>query len=321
MGFLDQELTALQELFVQRCIDADEAKDFTEIFELLSKREFLEPQAKILAQKITNVSHFDLGCLEILLVATPDLRENLIKNIRNFRYILHFLHKIQPAQSQGLVFEHPTATFSRISSLNEQVVMLNLFNGINITNVARIIEVKEYSVKFEVDVMQILAMKQEGHAFILRNEILSKHLRAEILDFSIAERSVELGNFIRVDTMSASLRAYSRVHPEQFTKVSIHSQSGVIDGNLYDISIGGMAVLSTQDSYISPLERVKAEFEMLGEPCMLELELVERLEYNGAMRYCFRIAQGGVTQKLREYVDRRVVQTLKDLRNQANLYR
>ena len=92
-------------------------------------------------------------------------------------------------------YEDPINTFTRMKNAKVRPEFLNLSDGLNIKYEAEILEVREDSVVFRVDMMQILAMKQDGKGFILPNSFFSKQLRADIIDYNIADKSVTLSNF------------------------------------------------------------------------------------------------------------------------------
>ncbi|EAU01109.1 PilZ domain-containing protein [Campylobacter curvus] len=226
-------------------------------------------------------------------------------------------------QTNSFLFEDPINTFSRMKTAKAKPEFLNLYDGVNIKHEAQILDVQEDSVVFGVDIMQILAMKQEGNGFILPNEYFPKHLKSDISDFSIADKSVTLSNFSRISKMNANLRKFQRVHPNKFTKVLLKNDRAELHGNLYDISDGGLSVLSSESADFKDGEDIEAFFELVipqttPQNVHLKLRLITELAYKGYIRYCMQII--GESQIVQEFTSARVQETLDELRARISLY-
>ena len=220
-------------------------------------------------------------------------------------------------------YEDPINTFTRMKNAKVRPEFLNLYDGLNIKYEAEILEVREDSVVFRVDMMQILAMKQDGKGFILPNSFLSKQLRADIIDYNIADKSVVLSNFSRTATMHANKRKFQRVLPNRFTKISLQGGQGKLEGSLYDISEDGLSVLSQQTANFRDGEELEANFDLLFsqnevKSVSLKLKLVTELAYKGYIRYCMRFVNNDKT--IEEFTQKRVKETLDELRSRINLY-
>ena len=220
-------------------------------------------------------------------------------------------------------YEDPINTFTRMKNAKVRPEFLNLYDGLNIKYEAEILEVKEDSVVFRVDMMQILAMKQDGKGFILPNSFFSKQLRADIIDYNIADKSVTLSNFSRTATMHANKRKFQRVLPNRFTKISLKGEQGKLEGSLYDISEGGISILSSQATNFKDGEELEANFDILLSPdevknVSLKLKLVTELAYKGYIRYCMQLVDDDKT--IKDFTQKRVKETLDELRSRINLY-
>ena len=220
-------------------------------------------------------------------------------------------------------YEDPINTFTRMKNAKVRPEFLNLYDGLNIKYEAEILEVKEDSVVFRVDMMQILAMKQDGKGFILPNSFFSKQLRADIIDYNIADKSVTLSNFSRTATMHANKRKFQRVLPNRFTKISLKGEQGELVGSLYDISEGGMSILSSQATNFKDGEELEANFDIMLSPdevknVSLKLRLVTELAYKGYIRYCMQLVDDDKT--IKDFTQKRVKETLDELRSRINLY-
>jgi len=203
-------------------------------------------------------------------------------------------------------YEDPINTFTRMKNAKVRPEFLNLYDGLNIKYEAEILEVKEDSV-----------------VFLLPNSFFSKQLRADIIDYNIADKSVTLSNFSRTATMHANKRKFQRVLPNRFTKISLKGEQGELVGSLYDISEGGISILSSQATNFKDGEELEANFDILLSPdevknVSLKLKLVTELAYKGYIRYCMQLVDDDKT--IKDFTQKRVKETLDELRSRINLY-
>ena len=201
--------------------------------------------------------------------------------------------------------------------------LLNLYDGLNIKYEAEILEVKEDSVVFRVDMMQILAMKQDGKGFILPNSFFSKPLCADIINYNITDKSVTFSNFSLNTTMYAYKRKFQRILPNRFTKTIIKGKQDKIEGSLYDVSEGGISVLSSQSANFKDNEELEVNFDLLMSEKMvkrvsLRLKLVTEITYKGYIRYCMKLIDDDET--IKDFTQKRIKETLDELRSRINLY-
>ncbi|MBE2984185.1 PilZ domain-containing protein [Campylobacter sp. RM9344] len=229
--------------------------------------------------------------------------------------------------TSSFFFENTIDTLSRMKNANKKPEFLNLYDGVNIKNEAEILKVHEDSVVFGMDVMQILAMKQEGSGFILPNEFFPQHIKADIVDFSTINKTVTLANFTRISKMNANLRKHQRVHPNRFTKVTLKNQISQLDGNLYDISDGGLSVLSSNIGDFRQGDSLEANFELLMPKTnkiynvSIKPILITELAYKGCIRYCLQIPQDQSSDIVHEFTTARVEETLEELKAHMDLYK
>lgn len=220
-------------------------------------------------------------------------------------------------------YEDPINTFTRMKNAKVRPEFLNLYDGLNIKYEAEILDVKEDSVVFRVDMMQILAMKQDGKGFILPNSFFSKPLCADIVNYNIVNKGVTLSNFLRNTTMYAYKRKFQRILPNRFTKAIIKGKQDKIEGSLYDVSEGGISVLSPQTTNFQDGEELEATFDISIAPdkvknVTLKLRLVTELAYKGYIRYCMKLIDDDET--IKDFTQKRIKETLDELRSRINLY-
>ena len=227
--------------------------------------------------------------------------------------------------------EDAVTVFARVRNDNRQVHFLNLYNGVKVECMGEVEHVEDDTVVCKVALEQILAMKEEQNAYIVRDEYFSENLRADIIGFDLANLTVTLQNFTYMQNLHANLRKHQRVYPDRYTRVILTQNGSEISGNLYDISRGGLGVVSLDDGEFKEGEPINAKFELsiLDEASDsnknieidTNLKLVAALRYKGAMRYCCELAdKDGAGEDIAKFTKRRVIETLEELKEQLKTY-
>ena len=227
--------------------------------------------------------------------------------------------------------EDAVTVFARVRNDNRQVHFLNLYNGVKVECMGEVEHVEDDTVVCKVTLEQILAMKEEQNAYIVRDEYFSENLRADIIGFDLANLTVTLQNFTYMKNLHANLRKYQRVYPDRYTKVILTQNGSEIQGNLYDISRGGLGVVSLDDGGFKEGELINAKFELCipdeaGDSnkninINTDLKLVAALKYKGAMRYCCQLAdKDGAGEDIAKFTKKRVKETLEELKEQLKTY-
>ena len=227
--------------------------------------------------------------------------------------------------------EDAVNVFAKVLKDNRRGHFLNLYNGVKVECMGEVEHVEDETVVCKVTLEQILAMKEEQNAYIVRDEYFSENLRADIIGFDLANLTVTLQNFTYMKNLHANLRKYQRVYPDRYTKVILTQNGSEIQGNLYDISRGGLGVVSLDDGGFKEGELINAKFEL----CILDeasgsnknikidtdLKLVAALKYKGAMRYCCQLAdKDGAGEDIAKFTKKRVIETLEELNEQLKTY-
>ncbi|WP_299029229.1 PilZ domain-containing protein [uncultured Campylobacter sp.] len=227
--------------------------------------------------------------------------------------------------------EDAVTVFARVRNDNRQVHFLNLYNGVKVECMGEVEHIEDDTVVCKVALEQILAMKEEQNAYIVRDEYFSENLRADIVGFDLANLTVTLQNFTYMQNLHANLRKHQRVYPDRYTKVILTQNGSEIQGNLYDISRGGLGVVSLDDGEFKEGEPINAKFELCipdeaGDSNKnikidTDLKLVAALKYKGAMRYCCQLAdKDGAGEDIAKFTKKRVKETLEELKEQLKTY-
>lgn len=270
----------------------------------------------------------DIGILHLFNITNEIYNE--ILNLHEQKQLQERQKTTINIQSNGFsLFENIIDNLNRVKNTSNKLHFLNLYDGVKVECEGSIISIEQDTVVCKVNLMQILAMKQEGNAYILQDDNLPQHLKANIISIDIKNSTILLGNFSRQAKMPAKDRRFSRVHPNKFTKVTLCNEADVcLIGKLYDISEGGMGVVSSENVGFKNSQVITAKFSLVMPKTLeefdleLKFKLVVALNYQGSMRYCFEIVdrnQNGIS-KLIEFSRQREEETLKDLQDKLNLY-
>lgn len=98
--------------------------------------------------------------------------------------------------------------FQTLKETSGKVQFYNLYQGIPISCHAEIISVQDDSATFKLDLLQEIAMKLDGQAFILKNDVFTKHIKADIVYSNFLTKTVMLENFTYLLNMPALERVW-----------------------------------------------------------------------------------------------------------------
>lgn len=220
--------------------------------------------------------------------------------------------------------------FHQMKEEQQNVVFLNLYKGVPISSEASIVEIEGENVTFRTDKLQEIAMKLDGQAFIVKNNYFNKHLKADIVYSNFQTNTVVLTNFIYLLNMPALQREFIRVHPDIVAKVFLHQFGNLqTSGRLYDLSMNGLGVVSSENNGIFVGAKVLVEFELNSASVATEGdrkievqgEVINVIEYKDSYRYCMRIFPNReMSQKILHYITKREQEILEDLNNELNEY-
>ena len=215
-------------------------------------------------------------------------------------------------------------SFEKMRDESESVEFINLYKGVPIVNRAKVVDIDGSRVAFKMEnPLQEIAMKLDGKAFILKNDYITRYIKADIVYTNFLNDTVVLENFVYLLNMPAAQREYIRVHPDILAKVVLKRDDNVvIEGMLYDLSQSGLGVVSENNEGLFNDAEVYTSFE-LEEGDLLEVKgkIVNIIEYNGAYRYCIKIFPNlEQVDKIARYVEKRKNEILEDLKRELREY-
>ncbi|WP_263832324.1 PilZ domain-containing protein [Sulfurospirillum oryzae] len=247
--------------------------------------------------------------------------------------VCNFTSALDVSFSNDIMFS-PTnniiETFHQMKQENQSVIFLNLYKGVPISSEATILDIEGENVTFKIDKLQEIAMKLDGQAFIVKNNHFSKHLKADIVYNNFQANTVVLTNFIYLLNMPALQREFIRVHPDIVAKVFLHQFGNLqTSGRLYDLSMNGLGVVSSENNGMFVGAKVLIEFELNSASVAADRdrkievqgEVINIIEYKDSYRYCMRIfPDRAMSQKILHYITKREHEILEDLNNELKEY-
>lgn len=220
--------------------------------------------------------------------------------------------------------------FHQMKEENQAIVFLNLYKGVPISSEASIVKIEGENVTFYIDKLQEIAMKLDGKAFIVKNNYFNKHLKADIVDCNFQTNTVVLTNFIYLLNMPALQREFIRVHPDIVAKVFLNQLGNIqTSGRLFDISLNGLGVVSSENNGIFVGAKILVAFElnsasvpMQGDRKIeVQAEVMNVIEYKDSYRYCMRIfPDQEMTGKIFQYITKREDEILEELNSELSEY-
>ncbi len=231
-------------------------------------------------------------------------------------------------ESSGFfVHNHIVSLFSKIKEDNEKVVFLNLYMGVPIKYEASIIRIENDEVTFRTSPLQEIAMINDNQAYIMENGILSRPVKAEVVYCDIPKNEVTLKNFTYMFNMPASMRDSARVHPRSATPVILvdMDRKKSVEGIMFDISTGGLGVLSKTNDGLKIGSLVHVFFDLKDEVTVsveTDAKIVDIIEYDDAHRFCMRFMprDSNMHEAIIKYVRKREVEAIEELKNQLEEY-
>ena len=248
--------------------------------------------------------------------------------------VSNFTKPLDVASFSDDVMFSPTNTiieaFQHIKEENQSVMLLNLYKGVPISSEAAVLDIEGDNVTFKIDQLQEIAMKLDGQAFIVKNNYFSKHLKADIVYTNFQANTIVLTNFMYLLNMPALQREFIRVHPDIIAKVFLHQFGNLqTSGRLYDLSMNGLGVVSSENNGMFVGAKVLIEFELNSASVVKEGdrtievqgEVINIIEYQDSYRYCMRIfPDHTMSDKILHYITLREYEILEDLNNELKEY-
>ncbi len=211
-----------------------------------------------------------------------------------------------------------------VKSNNTHVKFMNLYQGYMILGEGEVVDINNDQVLFKVEnELQEIAMNLEGKAYILKDDNIHRYIRADIVHSDFTNHTVVLENFVYLVNLPASKRKKTRVYPDILVHVKLKSDEHTqIVGNLYDLSICGMGVVSKDNMDFYSGAKIIIEFELIYPDKKLRIEttgeIIEIKQHADSFRYCINISPDSQTQEImNDYIQKRKKEIEQELRDEV----
>lgn len=202
---------------------------------------------------------------------------------------------------------------------SQSITVLNTYYGVPIQFPAHIIHTDTQSVILRVHPLQKTAALLQNGIYLLKNTHFIHDVYASVKPIIFkGEHFLELSRFDQLKT-SLFHRQSIRVHPLKPYGLTIIHPSLTLQTDVYDISIGGIAVTSKDFYSLSPFVDVLLFFptEVMGQIGEMQGQLVFKSAYEGGYKYHFKITPTLQQEaELSKYIAKREQEIIKKLRDE-----
>lgn len=216
--------------------------------------------------------------------------------------------------------------FQNVKNLGEEVTFFNLYEGIPISTKAKVVDVQEHEVSFDIEKIQELAMRADGTAYILKDSNFEKHLKADIFYHDFSNDTIVLGDFTYLLNMPAIKREFIRVPTNIPAEIHLLGDKDLsINGKLFDLSLNGLGVIAEVKNELLLDAEINVDFSLFsyeGEKIdSLEIsgKVLDVVAYGNSYRYCIHIdPDAQAKEKIIQYVKHREQEIIERLNKKLN---
>lgn len=202
---------------------------------------------------------------------------------------------------------------------SDGITVLNTYYGVPIQYPAQILHTDKQSVIIRAHPLQETAAILQNGIYLLKNDHIMHDVFASVNPIILnGERVLKLSRFDQLET-SLFHRQSIRVQPQEPYLLTIVHSSITLRTQVYDISIGGIAVTSQHPYSLSLLNEVRLVFplEIMPQSCEMDGRLVYKSAYEGGYKYHFKIFPTLQQEiDLSKYIARREQEIIKKLRDE-----
>lgn len=207
----------------------------------------------------------------------------------------------------------------KLRQRSETITVLNTYYGVPIQYPAEILHTDPESVILRVHPLQETAAILQNGIYLLKSSQFMNDVYAAVNPVMVdGSRALELTRFDQLEN-SLFHRQSVRVQPSQPIQFSILDKGLNVRCNLYDLSVGGIALISKHPYTLAYKEEVTLIFptEIIGAVNEVSGELVFKSSYEGGYKYHFKIMPTIQQEsELGKYIARREQEIIKKLREE-----
>jgi hypothetical protein len=217
--------------------------------------------------------------------------------------------------------------FRKMKKDGRKVSFMNLYKGIPISYQGDIVKIDKDSIAFKLDnELQNIAMKLESKAYMVKDKYLDRYIKADISHSDFSDNTIVLNNFVYLLNLPAIQREYTRIYPSIFVQVTLQDTKYFeLKGNLYDLSMGGLGIISKDNEGFYVGASVDIKFKLVLQEDEFEIhtkgQILNIIEYMGSYRYCLKISPDKKNSKnIENYIKSREIEIIEELKEELNSY-
>jgi len=147
---------------------------------------------------------------------------------------------------------------------------------------------------------------------MIKDKYLDRYIKADIYHINFLDKTVILNNFVYLLNLPATQRKYIRIYPSIFVQVALQDRKEYkLKGNLYDLSMEGLGIISKDNEGFYAGVPVDIEFKLILQDNEFEIQtkgqILNIIEYMGSYRYCLKITPNKEKYLVKGYVTFRLV--------------
>jgi hypothetical protein len=215
--------------------------------------------------------------------------------------------------------------FTKMQKDGRKVRFMNLYQGTHISHEGEIVSVNDESIVFKIEnELQVIAMKLEGKAYMIKDKYLDRYIKADISHSNFSDKTIVLDNFVYLLNLPAVQRKYIRIYPNILIKVTLENRKNIeLKGNLYDLSIGGLGIISNENQGFYAGASVDIKFNLILQNKEYEIhikgKILNIIEYMSSYRYCLKMNTNEKNSKeIKKYIKLREKEILEELKSELS---
>jgi len=204
------------------------------------------------------------------------------------------------------------------------VNLTNYYRGLPVSYPAKILGVERGNLDLDVNVQQAVAMESDRYTLI-RSTLFPDPIVAQVQYINVKKHVASLSKLCFVEIL-AEKRGAVRLNLDPPVKITLQSQDQVIDGELVDLSLQGIAVTVDNFFTLESGTEMSAKF-MLPDPVLLKQTLfkvpsmlVDIAGSGSPYRYKLKIfPEKHQEQLMSRYIFQRQVEIIRGLKEDADI--
>ncbi len=213
--------------------------------------------------------------------------------------------------------EHAISSLEMIREKNVKITVLNTYHGVPIQYKASVVHTTNSSVFLKVHPLQELAAKEQKGIYILAIAPLQYDLFAQVKAVKYKGHTLLQLNEFNILKGSLFQRQSVRVQPKSTIQIKIISNKLTYKTELFDISIGGLAIITDKKIEIEKFTSLKIKIpeNLFSKEVTFNATLVQSSRFEDSEKYHFKLNLTNSQEALlSRYIIKRQNEIIQDLK-------